>query len=98
MDYLSNPNLNINIQKKLTLLLTCAKGLEYIVLDEIKSLYPELIVKEIIRGKLLVELSVSLAQLFHLKCVDNIYLFIYTFLQSKLFIFSFPVNVISPVS
>lgn len=76
MDYLSNPNLNINIQKKLTLLLTCAKGLEYIVLDEIKSLYPELIVKEIIRGKLLVELSVSLAQLFHLKCVDNIYLFI----------------------
>ena len=76
MDYMCNPNFNSKIQNKLPLLLTCSKGLEHIVLAEIESIYPKVIVYKIIRGKLIVKLDVSLEQLFQLKCVDNIYLFI----------------------
>lgn len=76
MEYLCNPDFNSKVQNKLILLLTCSKGLEYIVLAEIESIYPKIVVHEIIKGKLIVELNVSLEQIVQLKCIDNIYLFI----------------------
>lgn len=76
MDYMCNPDFNCKIENKFTLLFTCTKGLEYVVLAEIESIYSEIVVHEITRGKLIVELEVSLEQVLELKCVDNIYLFI----------------------
>jgi len=76
MTFLSNSDFDTASTHNFKLLVTCAKGLEQIVIDEIMTIYRDIVVAEIMRGKIIIKLRCSLNQLNQLKCVDNIYLMI----------------------
>lgn len=55
---------------------TMAAGFEQIAMDELQSHLPKVKVTELQRGKILFDSDYPLTELYHLRCVDNIYLYL----------------------
>lgn len=78
-DVLFNNMLKINLTTTLNIMLTCAKGLENIVLDELRENFINIDIISVTRGKIIFNINSNIHSLLRLKCADNLYLLISEF-------------------
>lgn len=78
-----NETFEIDSVKQYDILMTFAKGLENIVLEELKQILDKFECLLLDNGKILIRISTNIRSLLQLRCVDNLYLCIGTLAVGK---------------
>ncbi len=78
-----NETFEIDCVKQYDILMTFAKGLENIVFEELKQTLNKFECLMLDNGKILIRISINIRSILQLKCVDNLYLCIGTFVAGK---------------